>query len=140
MNETLLVVDDEPGIVAMMRAYFEMNGYRVATAQSGEEALAKISCRPDLILLDIPSSGSVTYDGQDIHSGSGWRSPATSSPSQMSSLQTNPPATRTARAAARSCSSCKTSGHSLAKPSLSSPMMSALPARCPGSSPSWTES
>lgn len=70
MNETLLVVDDEPGIVAMMRAYFEMNGYRVATAQSGEEALAKISCRPDLILLDIPSSGSVTYDGQDIHSGS----------------------------------------------------------------------
>lgn len=57
MNETLLVVDDEPGIVAMMRAYFEMSGYRVSTAQSGEEALAKISCRPDLILLDINMPG-----------------------------------------------------------------------------------
>lgn len=53
MKEHVLIVDDEKGIVAVMKNYFEMSGYQVITAYSGQEALKKISCLPDIILLDI---------------------------------------------------------------------------------------
>lgn len=49
----ILIVDDEKGIVAMMKNYFEMSGYQVYTAFDGREALEKISFQPDIILLDI---------------------------------------------------------------------------------------
>lgn len=53
MNEKIMLVDDEKGIVVMMKNYFEMSGYQVITACSGQEALKKLSCLPDIILLDI---------------------------------------------------------------------------------------
>jgi len=53
MNHKILIVDDEKGIVAMLKHYFEMQGYFVHTAYDGNEALSKISCQPDIILLDI---------------------------------------------------------------------------------------
>ncbi|WP_097015145.1 response regulator transcription factor [Anaerocolumna aminovalerica] len=53
MNNKILLVDDEKGIVTMMKSYFEMAGYQVYTAYNGKEALQKISCQPDIILLDI---------------------------------------------------------------------------------------
>lgn len=53
MERHLLLVDDEPGIVSMLKDYFEGSGYRVSTAESGQEALKKLSSPPDLILLDI---------------------------------------------------------------------------------------
>lgn len=53
MNEKVMLVDDEKGIVAIMKNYFELSGYQVITAYSGKEALKKISCLPDIILLDI---------------------------------------------------------------------------------------
>ena len=37
-----MLVDDEKGIVAVMKNYFEMSGYQVITAYSGQEALKKI--------------------------------------------------------------------------------------------------
>lgn len=46
-------MDDEKGIVAIMKNYFEMSGYQVVTAYNGQEALTKMSCSPDIILLDI---------------------------------------------------------------------------------------
>ncbi|MCI8647588.1 MAG: response regulator transcription factor [Firmicutes bacterium] len=52
MKQTLLIADDEPGIVDMLKSYFFLN-YDVLTAYSGEEAIRKASSRPDLILLDI---------------------------------------------------------------------------------------
>lgn len=52
MKYRLLIVDDEPGIVDMMRNYFESH-YEVVTANSGSDALRKVSMEPDLILLDI---------------------------------------------------------------------------------------
>lgn len=52
MKQKLLVVDDEHGIVDMIKSYFEPQ-YDIMTAYSGREALRKISCQPDLILLDI---------------------------------------------------------------------------------------
>jgi DNA-binding response OmpR family regulator len=53
VNNKILLVDDEKGIVTMMKSYFEMAGYQVYTAYNGKEALQKISCQPDIILLDI---------------------------------------------------------------------------------------
>ena len=56
MKQTLLIVDDEPGMVEMMKSYFA-DTYNVMTAMSGEEAVCKSSCGPDLILLDINMPG-----------------------------------------------------------------------------------
>lgn len=53
MQSRLLIVDDEAGIVNLLKDYFELNGYAVVTAASGAQALEKVSCGPDLILLDI---------------------------------------------------------------------------------------
>ncbi|HHS97998.1 MAG TPA: response regulator transcription factor [Chloroflexi bacterium] len=53
-SQTILVVDDEPEIVRLVRAYLEEAGFRVVTAYDGEEALAAVRReRPDLIVLDI---------------------------------------------------------------------------------------
>jgi len=53
MNSKILIVDDEKGIVIMLKNYFEMQGYLVHTAFDGNDALSQISCQPDIILLDI---------------------------------------------------------------------------------------
>jgi len=52
MNK-ILIVDDETGVVAMLNNYFKMQGYLVHTAFGGCEALSKIVCQPDIILLDV---------------------------------------------------------------------------------------
>ena len=54
MSQTILVVDDEPEIVRLVRSYLEQDGYRVVTAYNGEEALyAARHEKPDLVVLDI---------------------------------------------------------------------------------------
>ena len=55
-KQKILIVDDERGIVDMMKAYFSPQ-YEVLTAYSGEEALKKAEKQPDLILLDINMPG-----------------------------------------------------------------------------------
>lgn len=57
MREKILVVDDEKGIVEILKSYFELSDYQVYTALNGEEALQKISCQPDIVLLDINMRG-----------------------------------------------------------------------------------
>jgi DNA-binding response OmpR family regulator len=50
----LLVADDEPRITKLVSMALSEEGFRVVTASSGEEALAKAEqIRPDIILLDI---------------------------------------------------------------------------------------
>jgi len=50
----VLVVDDEGDIRSSLRMILEYEGYGVAEASSGEEALAKLeNDRPDAVLLDI---------------------------------------------------------------------------------------
>jgi two-component system response regulator MprA len=50
---TILVVDDDRKIIDMLRRTLIYEGYRVATAADGEEALDKAhSERPDLVILD----------------------------------------------------------------------------------------
>ncbi len=54
MTQTILVVDDEPEIVRLVRSYLEQEDYRVVTAYDGEEALyATRHEKPDLVVLDI---------------------------------------------------------------------------------------
>ena len=50
----ILVVDDEPDLVAALARGLKREGYAVDTAASGEEALAKASWNPyDLVCLDL---------------------------------------------------------------------------------------
>ncbi|MEA1927211.1 MAG: response regulator [Candidatus Auribacterota bacterium] len=52
--KTILIVDDEPGILAGLSARLEANGYNVLEASDGIEALKKArSSIPDLIILDL---------------------------------------------------------------------------------------
>ena len=54
MNETILVVDDEPKITQLARDYLEKAGYQVRIAADGVAALEVArSERPDLIVLDL---------------------------------------------------------------------------------------
>lgn len=53
MKKKIMVVDDEPGVVAVIQSYFEAAGYQVITAHSGNEAMKKLTQAPDLVLLDI---------------------------------------------------------------------------------------
>ncbi|MCU1462426.1 MAG: response regulator with CheY-like receiver domain and winged-helix DNA-binding domain [Acidimicrobiales bacterium] len=51
---TVLVVDDDPVIVQLLRVNFELEGYKVATAGNGEEALTAVKKkRPDIVVSDI---------------------------------------------------------------------------------------
>ena len=71
MNPKLLIVDDERGIVDMIQSYFQTQ-YDILTAYSGQEALKKVACKPDLILLDINMPGmdgltAVSYTQLDVY-------------------------------------------------------------------------
>ncbi len=54
MPKKILVVDDEPRVVKLLKARLEKNGYSVIVAKEGQEALDKTYQEdPDLIILDI---------------------------------------------------------------------------------------
>ena len=58
MPKTILVVDDEPDIRQSVKMILEVNGYKVETAENGDECLKKVQqINPDLILLDIMMPG-----------------------------------------------------------------------------------
>ena len=60
----ILVVDDEPKIVQLVRDYLERAGFAVSTARDGNEALMRTrSERPDLIVLDLGLPG---LDGLEV--------------------------------------------------------------------------
>jgi CheY-like chemotaxis protein len=54
---TILVVDDDPDFVEIMRTILEANDYLVVTAANGDQALAQVKTHhPNLMLLDIMMS------------------------------------------------------------------------------------
>jgi DNA-binding response OmpR family regulator len=60
----VLVVDDEPAIVTVVRERLERDGFSVRTAASGEDALAHVDGEPaDLIVLDLMLPG---IDGLEV--------------------------------------------------------------------------
>ena len=55
----ILAVDDEKYIRRLIEVNLQRAGYRVSTAEDGEEALEKVRAdRPDLIALDVICRGS----------------------------------------------------------------------------------
>lgn len=65
MNKrTILLVDDEPHVIRVLRLMLEREGYEVASANDGAEALEKIDARrPDVMVSDIQMAG---MDGREL--------------------------------------------------------------------------
>jgi len=58
MAKKILVVDDEPDFLEIIKTMLEADDYEVITALDGKEALNKIKRqKPDLVLLDILMPG-----------------------------------------------------------------------------------
>ena len=64
MTKSVLVVDDEPKILGVVRDYLADAGFAVATASDGPSALERArAVRPDLVVLDLGLPG---LDGLDV--------------------------------------------------------------------------
>ena len=62
-GERVLVVDDEPDIVALVAYHLAKAGYRVSTATSGPDALAAAQSElPSLVVLDLMLPGLSGFD------------------------------------------------------------------------------
>jgi DNA-binding NtrC family response regulator len=60
----ILIVDDEPDFLEVMRTRLEASDYEVTTAANGEEALGYIkNSKPDAVLLDVLMPG---VDGLEV--------------------------------------------------------------------------
>ena len=60
----VLIVDDEPQFIDLMKTRLEANDYEVLTAYDGQEALDKVRQeKPDLIILDV---GLPKIDGFEV--------------------------------------------------------------------------
>lgn len=57
MPEKIMIIDDEPDIIFLLRDFFYLNDYDVITAGNVEEATEKLKENPDIILLDINMPG-----------------------------------------------------------------------------------
>jgi CheY-like chemotaxis protein len=65
MNKRMiLLVDDEPHVIRVLRLMLEREGYEVASANDGAEALEKMGVRrPDVMVSDIQMAG---MDGREL--------------------------------------------------------------------------
>lgn len=62
-SEKILIVDDEPNILELLKFNLENNGFKVIKALNGEQALELIKLeKPDLILLDVMLPGIDGYE------------------------------------------------------------------------------
>ncbi|MCP4404521.1 MAG: response regulator [bacterium] len=62
-QETILVVDDTPATIEVVKAALEEDGYKVLVATNGEKAVTRAALTaPDLILLDIMMPGLNGYE------------------------------------------------------------------------------
>ena len=63
MGQTILVVDDDEGIIEVVQIVLEGEGYTVHSSTNGDFLRELADDLPDLILLDVLIAGS---DGRDI--------------------------------------------------------------------------
>jgi len=64
MKKSILLVDDEPHVIRVLRLMLEREGYEVASANDGNEALEKMAARrPDVMVSDIQMAG---MDGREL--------------------------------------------------------------------------
>lgn len=62
-SQLVLLIEDEPEIVAILQAYLERDGYRVVSAGDGATGLAHHRrLKPDLIVLDVKLPGLDGYE------------------------------------------------------------------------------
>ncbi len=62
---TILVVDDDPDFVEIMRTILRSRGYDVIAASNGTEALVRVQAdKPDLMILDVMMS--TVLDGYNV--------------------------------------------------------------------------
>ncbi len=62
MSKKILLIDDEPDLISMIKVRLEANNYNVVTAQNGLEGLEKWKEEsPDLIVLDVMMPGMDGY-------------------------------------------------------------------------------
>ena len=67
MTGTILIIDDEPDMLALLQEVFEQRGHRVITAQTGLAGLNQARRRlPDAILLDVVLSDMDGYSVCEI--------------------------------------------------------------------------
>ncbi|MEI7556896.1 response regulator transcription factor [Candidatus Chlorohelix sp.] len=63
-DKTILVVDDQPSLVRLVRDNLESRGFRVTSASDGKKALDIVeNDKPDLVVLDIMMPG---LDGYEV--------------------------------------------------------------------------
>ncbi|MFC1705090.1 two-component system response regulator [Nanoarchaeota archaeon] len=63
MENTILLVDDEPDNVETIKTVLKQNGYKVVTACSGDDCLKKLKKhKVNLILMDIMMPGTPVRD------------------------------------------------------------------------------
>ncbi|MEM8777859.1 MAG: response regulator transcription factor [Cyanobacteria bacterium P01_G01_bin.49] len=53
-NKHLLLVDDDPNLILLVKDYLEFQGYEVTTTENGQEAIEILSKQvPDMIICDV---------------------------------------------------------------------------------------
>jgi CheY-like chemotaxis protein len=61
---TVLLVDDDPAVLAPLQLLFEADGFRVSTAHDGQAAMSSVGrSRPDVIVTDLTMPG---IDGAEL--------------------------------------------------------------------------
>ncbi len=54
MAKKILIVDDDPNIVLLVRTYLQHKGYEIVSAADGMEAIEKAKAeKPDVMIMDI---------------------------------------------------------------------------------------
>jgi two-component system, OmpR family, alkaline phosphatase synthesis response regulator PhoP len=62
-KKKILIIDDEPHLVAMIKRRLEASGFDVSVAQDGTAGLEEAAAvKPDLILLDVMMPGMDGYE------------------------------------------------------------------------------
>jgi DNA-binding response OmpR family regulator len=62
-THTVLIADDEPGILVTLEFLMQREGYHVLLARDGDEALAQLRAhRPDIVLLDVMMPGKTGFE------------------------------------------------------------------------------
>ena len=62
-GQTVLVIDDDPAIVELLRDFLEASGFHALEATNGQEALAIVARRPvDCLIMDVMMPGLSGFD------------------------------------------------------------------------------
>jgi len=74
VGKKILIVDDEPNIVMSLEFLMAREGFSVAVANDGEEAMARLAeFHPDLVLLDVMMPKKSGYDVcREIRANPAW--------------------------------------------------------------------